>query len=297
MNTRRYGYLNGHASGIVLKELIRRAMVVIANECRIFEVHSKPGYGSSMADVFTSADRKAQEVIVKSLTEAFPEFGRIGEEDGMCHLPPEMMGYFTIDPLDGTKAFVRKQSHGVATMIAMVLASHPLRRPEIVSAYIGDVNTKEIYGYRPDSIKVHRITNHETSEVLPRGRDSGLFEGYALLRDPIETFESEEFVRKTVGRFDNYLIDGSSIGTWFARLWKGEVTALLLPPGHETPWDSTPIIGISEMLGYVFMKPLLDGNGWEGWEQFLPIIPKEVYRRTHDVLVVHEKHLPELYAG
>ena len=49
--------------------------------------------------------------------------------------------YITVDPLDGTKAFIRRQSHGVGTMVAMV------EEGQVVSAYVGDVNTQEIYGF------------------------------------------------------------------------------------------------------------------------------------------------------
>ena len=68
--------------------------------------------------------------------------------------------FFTVDPLDGTKAFVRRQSHGVGTMVALV------EQGRVVSAYVGDINTQEIYGYRPGSRAVHRITEYETSEMM-----------------------------------------------------------------------------------------------------------------------------------
>ena len=140
-----FGSHSGHSIGIILKELVRRAEVVISNERLNFEVTSKAGYDGTMDDVFTSADRKAQDIITKSLNEIWPEFGCIGEESKVHNLPEGMKGYFTIDPLDGTKAFVRRQSHGVATMIAMVITENYPDRPWIASAFIGDVNTREIY--------------------------------------------------------------------------------------------------------------------------------------------------------
>ena len=54
-----------------------------------------------------------------------------------------------------TMAFVRRQSHGVGTMV---------EQGRVVSAYVGDINTQEIYGYRPGSRAVHRITEYETSK-------------------------------------------------------------------------------------------------------------------------------------
>jgi 3'-phosphoadenosine 5'-phosphosulfate (PAPS) 3'-phosphatase len=54
--------------------------------------------------------------------------------------------FFTLDPLDGTKAFVRRQSRGVGIMVALLHdgRSYP------------PVNNHENYGYPPGSTKVHR---------------------------------------------------------------------------------------------------------------------------------------------
>src|SRR4029079_1003558 len=156
-----HGELNGHAVGIILKELVRRALTTIRNERQIFEATAKRGHSGSMDDVFTSADTKAQAVYVKSLRECFPHHAIIAEEGSLADplatsVPPD--AFFTVDPLDGTKAFVRRQSHGVGTMLALV------EQAQVTAAYVGDVNTHEIYGYRPGSRLVHRVSEYEISE-------------------------------------------------------------------------------------------------------------------------------------
>jgi fructose-1,6-bisphosphatase/inositol monophosphatase family enzyme len=136
--------LNGHAVGIILKELVRRAMAVIRNERQVFEATAKQGRSGDMDDVFTSADTKAQEVYIKSLHECFPDYAIVAEEGGVAPRIARSVrpgAFFTVDPLDGTKAFVRRQSHGVG------LVEHG----QVASAYVGDINTHEIYGYRPGS--------------------------------------------------------------------------------------------------------------------------------------------------
>ena len=155
--------LNGHAVGIILKELVRRAMTIIRNERQVFEATAKQGHSGNMDDVFTSADTKAQEVYIKSLCECFPGYAIVAEEGGVVPLvvePVRSGAFFTVDPLDRTKAFIRRQSHGVGTMVALV------EQGQVVSAYIGDINTHEIYGYRPGSRTVHRISEHEISKQL-----------------------------------------------------------------------------------------------------------------------------------
>lgn len=280
--------VNGPMIGIFLKELVRRAMGEIRKQRFTFEATAKAGYGSvDMDDVFTSADTAAQEIFAKLIREALPGVGIIGEE-GLCEscTIPGRDIYITIDPLDGTKAFVRRQSHGVATMVALVVDG------EIVSAWIGDVNTLEIFGYRPGSEKVQRISSFEFAEDLSQIVQTGdLKDRYIFLREGVETLPPT--VLSAVRRFKKYNIDGGSIGTWFARLWKGECAAVVLDPGHETPWDCTPYVGISQKLGYVFLTPTpIVGL----WEQFEPAVSKEILLRESHTLVIHRSMLAQFLA-
>lgn len=273
------GHINGHIVGRVLKETVRRAAVVIRSERDVFEAHSKLSYEGTMDDVFTSADQKAQAVYLRTFSECFPHCGVIGEEDSLRIIPSNgCEAYLTVDPLDGTKAYIRRQSHGVATMVALV------DRGEVVSAYIGDVNTDEVYGYRPGSDHVHRITRLDTFEELGEGEPVPPNQYFGLLRDPLTEYSGH--TRDLVGRFKSYGVMGSSIGTWMARLWTREVSAAILPPGFETPWDSTPIIGISLKLDYVFLRPAQRAGQWE---EYLPPLPHEPVMREHDTLILHRR--------
>lgn len=281
MTEKYYGQLNSHAVGIILKELVRRAIYTIRNERTVFDVTQKAGYDGAMTDMFTSADSKAQAVYLRSLRECFPDHGIVAEEDALSIPASNGAGFFTVDPLDGTKAFVRRQSHGVGTMVALV------ENGRTVSAYIGDINTQEIYGFRPGSQRVHRITEFETAEELHH-KDRPLASRYMLLRDPEHIYS--EPARALLGRFQSWEIEGGSIGVWLARLWKGEVGAALLQPTTETPWDSAPIIGISATLGYEFCRA--DENGrWQPIDMRVQTTP---YKREYDMLVIHRNDLAEL---
>jgi fructose-1,6-bisphosphatase/inositol monophosphatase family enzyme len=275
--------LNGHAVGIILKELVRRAMAIIRNERQVFEATAKQGHSGSMDDVFTSADIKAQEVYIKSLRECFPNYAIVAEEGGIPPLVARSVrsgAFFTVDPLDGTKAFVRRQSHGVGTMVALV------EQGQVASAYVGDINTHEIYGYRPGSRSVHRISQYEISEQLTHVARP-IAEQYALLRDPPDAYSHAS--RALLPGFKSYEVEGGSIGIWLARLWKREVGAALLLPGVETPWDTAPIIGISKMLGYRFYRP-----GAPKWTSYEPVVVDRTLRRDHDFLVIHERDISGL---
>lgn len=244
---RDYGKLTPHTIGITMKEMVRRVILTIRKHQFAFEVSEKRDYDGKLGDMVTSADGAAQEIYVEMIQENFPDFGVVAEEKNL-HIDAgddfEDV-YFTVDPLDGTKAFVRMQSHGIGTMIALVYEG------EVISAYVGDVMTEEVYGYRPDSDKVHRISEFGRSVELKKS-DKDLSEQYiALRKDPRKYSEK---AREVVDKFKGITVSGGSIGTHMAKIWKGVVGAMLIPPHHETPWDSTPILGISKKMGFDFYK-------------------------------------------
>lgn len=272
------GGLNGPTVGILMKEMVRRAIVVIRNERLAFDVTQKMGRSGQMDDVLTSADRAAQKTYVHTIKECFPGVGIVAEEENLRVEPQGTTAYFTIDPLDGTKAFVRRQSHGIGTMLSLVLDG------EVVAACVGDVSTQEVYYYRPGSWKVHRLTEFNTSELMHIEEKDvrPLVWQYLLLRDPphIYTEPCQPLIRTG---FKNLLVDGGSIGTWMARLWKREVGAVLINAGAATPWDWSPVVGISLKLDYLFFKPTSDGK----WENFVPLVQPDLVYLGHDTLVVH----------
>lgn len=279
------GEVNGHIVGRVLKEAVRRATVAIRNERVVFEAQTKLSVTGTMDDICTSADKKAQEIYLRTLRECFPSCGVVAEED---HLKIEPSGgttaWFTVDPLDGTRAYVRRQSHGIGTMIGLV------DDDEVISAYVGDINTEETYGYRPGSNDVYRITCLDMFEEMTFHSPYLEKKSYVLLRDPLDRYSP--LTRATVqDRFRSHLVDGASIGIWMARLWKREVAAAVITPAWETPWDSVPVVGISRKLGYVFMRPDESGARWERYD---PPLRRESYRRDTDLLVVHQEDVANL---
>ena len=154
--------------GIVLRDLVQRALFIGRKHRGIFEATGKASYGGDKDDFFTNADTEAQEMYVRLLQECFPDFGIIVEEDDLVIEGKHGLdAYFTIDPIDGTKAYIRRQSHGIGSMIAMVVNG------KIVSAYIGDMNTGEIFGYRPGSDNVWRldIASSYREKLLPTPTD------------------------------------------------------------------------------------------------------------------------------
>jgi fructose-1,6-bisphosphatase/inositol monophosphatase family enzyme len=281
-----YGRVTPSMVGLAMKEMVRRAIKAIRNQRFVFDAQHKTHLDESTDDLVTTADHEAQEIYLSAIQKCFPNFGIIAEEDEL-RVPCQIHGrklYFTIDPLDGTKAFARRQSAGVGTMIALVDGS------QVIAAYVGDVMTQEIYGFRPESDRVHRISEFETAELL-ENNDKLVETSYVLLRDQPKRFSKP--VAELVSRFRGLDVEGGSIGISYARLWKQEVDALLTGPYFATPWDSAPIIGISRKLGYRFIKLCSDGS----MEELSLTPPSEPVRHDHHLLVVNEKTLRALLSS
>ncbi|NOY25935.1 MAG: hypothetical protein GXP62_08700, partial [Oligoflexia bacterium] len=251
-----FGRLNANVVGTLMKEAVRRAIVAIRARRFTFEATVKGrGVGGS-PDMVTSADHAAQRVYVKLLREWFPGFGILAEEEGLrvpCTRSDHDL-WFTVDPLDGTKAFIRRQSHSVGTMIALVCDG------KAIAACIGDVMTQEVYAMRPGANVVHRISEFGIAEALTIDTTRSLSTQFLLLRGPPDAYSPAVPVAVRSGLFRGYEIMGGSIGTGIARLWKSEMGAALFLPAPLTPWDACPLLAPSLALGFRFLELLPGGE-------------------------------------
>lgn len=283
--------------GFVVKVAIDRARRHIL-QCRDnFEVTRKRGTKGN-PDFFTNADKGAQDIIAKVLREAFPQIGITGEE-GLnipCTLAGPVKFRFTLDPLDGTKAFIRRQSHGVGVMVSL-LAVYADGHCEVICAYVCDVMSGDMVGYRPGSHKVHMIPDGGKGRVLRISSYRRLKTQYVVLRDPpakySPLFQQVIHEGKAGGLFKSFEVAGGSIGTMINRLVNGEVGAVMLRPGKQTPWDTAPVIGILKKMGFLILEyDEHRGSFVEGQKWRMP--PLTTLRTEKDVLIVHASRLNEL---
>jgi fructose-1,6-bisphosphatase/inositol monophosphatase family enzyme len=289
-----YGHLSAAAVGVLLKEMVRRAIEAIQAQLFTFESQSKDSPFSDKPDFVTTADRTTQEIYLRLIQRCFPGYGVIAEEDEH-RIPCSLAGAnfcITVDPLDGTKAFMRRQSYGVGTMVSL------LRDEEIISAYVGDVMTRELYGFRPQSNNVHRISQYNIGRKLQIDPGRPLSNQVLLVSDPPRSFS--ERVRRILlpeilgctsanRPFRSFEITSGSIGIEFSRLWKGEVGGLVVRQGPMTPWDFCPVFGISRKLGFVFL------GVYEN--ELRPIIPaalRSAFSLERECLIVHQSRIDEL---
>ncbi len=288
-----YGSLCGDSIGIIMREAVRRAMVAIRRYRFHFEEELKANHFGKWTDVKTNADSIAQAIYIQLLKECFPTFGIAAEENNLSEpCTHELNIHFTVDPLDGTRAFTRRQSHGIGTMLSLICSG------SVLAAYVGDVMSQEIYGYRPGSDNVWRFdesTTHSHPEKLLVDTSKPLKKRYVLLTDA--HYNYSKFVQHIIGPatrggfFDGYNVMNGSIGTNMAQLWKSEVAAMILKPHIEYPWDFCPTYGISRKLGFLFCKIDRDNATIKPYE---PVVrPLKQFRRF-EVIILHENYFDQM---
>lgn len=242
-----FGYSPDEFSHKIMSAM-RFAMKYIRKKRTNFTSTKKGVSSSGGIDYVTDVDIAMQEFYVKAFQELFPGIGFIGEEESLFIESTGVEGVtFTIDPLDGTNAFVRGQSHGISTMIGILVDG------ELAGGYVGDVMTGEIYAAELGIDGVRHYDADGTHQSLESAAHSPLINQYLLCRHPPErsgeVADALVAYNKSNRLFGDLLIDTGSIGLHFARLWKGEVGGFLIEPSTTTPWDHTPCYAISKRLG------------------------------------------------
>lgn len=245
-----YG-LNEHILGIILKEMGTRALRVVTQQLSCFTQEVKHNEHKA-TDLVTSADHAAQEQIVRIIRECLPFAGIIAEEHGLRVEPTGGISFWvTIDPVDGTKALGRKQSDGIGILIGFVLDG------VIIASLVVDIMTGEFYYYRPNSNTVHRLhhARHEKMTFIPTEKKRVL-----LFDDPrIYSSLVQSATEPDNGFFSSVDVSNGSIGTNMAKLWKGEVSAVITKAVFTNSWDYVPVVGICQKLGFIFKEITSEG--------------------------------------
>ncbi len=278
-----------------MRHMVEQAIEIIRRHAHDPTPVPKHGYGQAVGDtpndMSTRGDIEAQAAYQAAITTdpEFAGFGIIGEED--LNLPcthATFNIYVTCDPLDGTRAYDRKQSHGVASMLALVCNG------EVVAACIGDANNGETYLWIKGGPVIRRRFGVEEELKLD---SRPLKEQYILLRErvckhyPLIADMAEAHGERQL--YKDVEIGGGSIGLHMSRLWIGEVGATVLNQKFIAPWDHVPINAISCALGFVF----LDFEPATGeFTEYEPKVHTEVEACHRTTLIIHRDNLPELKA-
>ncbi|MFC3052960.1 3'(2'),5'-bisphosphate nucleotidase CysQ [Kordiimonas pumila] len=166
----------------LIKTMLHAGSVVMKVFHSNFEV-----YGKADTSPVTEADRRGEEIITKALHKIAPDIPVVGEEaksEGQC---PDISGgiFWLVDPLDGTKEFVKKGSDFTVN-IGLIKDGHPIMGLVLApamnklywgivgsGAWVADVednsiiNTKSISTRtaNPDKLVIVASKSHRSSEL------------------------------------------------------------------------------------------------------------------------------------
>ena len=115
----------------------------------IMQIYQEPIEADQKADgsPVTKADAAGEQIIVKGLGERFPDVPIVAEELVEAgHLPPVLDMYFLVDPLDGTKEFLKRNGEFTVN-IALVADGVPVfgvvYAPALGEIYWGETTTSD----------------------------------------------------------------------------------------------------------------------------------------------------------
>ena len=235
--------------------MVIQAMDEVRNQLWTFAVFDKENEEKS-DDLVTSADYAAQQIYMTLIQKNNPNAWIVAEEDGVRTSPQWWSSIvYTIDPVDWTKALVRKQSDGIWTLFWVVDSN----QNEIIAAYVGDIMTNEVYYYEEWWI-VWRSAwwwtwNNQRLQYSLKNQKR------ILTLDDIRNFpERSNRITKPRWYRNSLWVSNWSIGTNMAKLWKCEVDAVLLKSWLEQPRDWVPCAWISHPLWYTTIAIESDGS-------------------------------------
>ncbi len=206
---------------------------------RYFETGVRVDRKSDLSPV-TVADREAEERIVEVLAEAFPGYGFFGEESGER---PGAEARWIVDPLDGTKSFVRNIPY-FATLIGLE------ERGEITLGVVHEPISGELFwaakgrGAHGPRGPLHVSTRADLAEGMV------LFGGINAWRKA-GRWDAFERLVAAAGRQRGY---GDYLGHVFVARGQAEAMVEL----DLKPWDMAPLKILVEEAGGRFSD--LDGQ-------------------------------------
>lgn len=274
-------WVNYDILAILLRDMAEQWTIAIRNQLDTFSYEAKDN-PDKVWDQVTSADYAAQKAIVDMISKCFPEAWIIAEENNLqkpCTHSTQQL-YFTLDPLDGTRAYVRMQSDGIWTMIWVVLDN------QIIGAVIADVMTKEVYMLHPSTGHVERY--HPLRYMMLEYESRKHFR-IAMMDDPRLYDEAIARISHPISwYFDSVSVTNWSIGTNVARVRKNEASAFLFKSWSPMPWDWVPVVGISLALWFTFLSFDISDHTWNRVDRLWSLDNSIILSPT---LMIHESEV------
>jgi len=179
-------------------QLLLEQLVPVVREAgdAILDVYARGANIESKPDgsPVTAADRRAEEIILRGLETYAPEIAVISEENAASHLvvPPDL--FFLVDPLDGTREFIKRDGKGSFTVNIALIEN----RAPVLGIVFAPALDKMFEGC---CIGRHRYVRENGNVISVRNLPSGGAVAVASIshRDPeTETWLEEHRINETL---------------------------------------------------------------------------------------------------
>jgi len=216
---------------------------------RVYESDFAVAYKEDKSPV-TLADERADALINRLLSESFPDYGILSEENIENQETLDKEYCFIVDPLDGTKEFVKKNGEfGVNIALS--------RGGESVMGVIYLPVTREIYfASRGEGAFVGRVDERDRlGEILPLTVSSRLTNLVVTTSHPYVGDKLKSLLVQHEDKIGDIRYVGSSIkGCLIAR----GMADVYYRFGHTNEWDTAAMHCIVEEAGGIFRQ--MDGT-------------------------------------
>jgi myo-inositol-1(or 4)-monophosphatase len=202
---------------------------------------------SSDTDVVTVADREAQDEVVETISETFPEDTFVGEEGDLQKTVPRDGPVWVIDPIDGTNNFVRQIAE-YTTAVAAVVDGDPVAAANVMpsagDAFTADTETVYRNG---EPVTVSDVSDPALGCVVP-----------TIWWPPDQRDEYSRACEAILTRFADLRRFGSAqavLGKIAAGSLEGAITNVTC-----NPWDTIAGVHMVRVAGGTVTN--LDGEPW-----------------------------------
>ncbi|MFZ5376258.1 MAG: inositol monophosphatase family protein [Patescibacteria group bacterium] len=184
---------------------------------------------------YTSADTEAEKIIKQVIKNAFPSHGFLGEESGIEN--PNNSFVWTIDPIDGTKNFIRRVPF-FSTLIALM---H--RNEVIVGVSMAPQIQETLYASKNQGV----FLNNQPISVSKTTRLEEMYLGYGSLKH----FLRARYVEQLLSLARSSMNSKSGLDFFnYHLLAQGKLDVVIEPSTHI--WDVAPFDLIIKEAGGSF---------------------------------------------
>jgi 3'(2'), 5'-bisphosphate nucleotidase len=195
-----------------------------------FDVVQKAGGGGPV----TEADRRANELIVRGLADAFPADDVVAEES--THRAPKTSRVWFVDPLDGTREFVDRNGM-FAVHIGLALDAKP-----VAGVVLAPVQGALWSGAVGHPCRLELGGQHRELAMSP-----GVPGALRLLVSRSHKSKKTEKIKQALGITE--VKEQGSVGLKCALLAMGEADLYLHPSNRSSRWDSCAPQAVIEAAG------------------------------------------------